>query len=362
MANETVARPRVGKAASRLGAKPTPSLRFDALVAVMGAWFLGGVYLDGWAHQHVPDLETFFTPWHAVLYSGFLAMAVVIVARGAQNYLRGYSLANVMPAGYGLSLAGIALFMTGAVGDLIWHTLFGIEANVEALLSPTHLLLALGSILASTGPLRAAWGRRKMSGGTASYLPMLLSTLYMFSVLTFFTQYAHPFGQTYAAENYSATRSFASQALGIVGVLLQAGILMGFVLLLVRRFRLPFGSMTLLIGVNNALMVLMRSNAVSDDSVVTGPLPLIAVGVLSGIIADVLLAWLRPSVERAGAFRVFSFAVPFVLYALYFTALALFGGGIAWKIHLWAGAIVLSGVVGLLLSYAFVSPATPALE
>ena len=41
---------------------------------------LGGATLDGWAHTHVPErLETFFTPWHAVLYSGFLASAAALV-------------------------------------------------------------------------------------------------------------------------------------------------------------------------------------------------------------------------------------------------------------------------------------------
>ena len=38
-------------------------------------------------------------------------------------------------------------------------TLFGFEVNIEALLSPTHLLLASSAILIMAGPFRAAWQR-----------------------------------------------------------------------------------------------------------------------------------------------------------------------------------------------------------
>ena len=47
---------------------------FDLIVSLLSLWIIAGLYLDGSAHHHIPDLiETFFTPWHAVLYSGFLA-------------------------------------------------------------------------------------------------------------------------------------------------------------------------------------------------------------------------------------------------------------------------------------------------
>src|SRR5262249_12129001 len=58
---------------------------FDWLMTALGAWLLGGLYLDGWAHIHVPGLETFFTSWHAVLYSGYLAGAVALVVTFLRN-------------------------------------------------------------------------------------------------------------------------------------------------------------------------------------------------------------------------------------------------------------------------------------
>jgi hypothetical protein len=70
----------VGDVAPRRSAVAVGGPRYDALMAALGAVFQGGASLDLWAHVHRPELETFFTPWHAVLYAGFFAMAAAMVA------------------------------------------------------------------------------------------------------------------------------------------------------------------------------------------------------------------------------------------------------------------------------------------
>jgi len=182
-------------------ARPRGGLGFDCLIAVLTAWFLGGIYLDGWAHVHVPALETFFTPWHALLYSGFAACALVLLVAQVRAMRRGFPWREALPDGYGLSLVGAAIFLVGGALDLLWHTLFGIERSVEALLSPTHLLLATGGILMASGPLRAAW-RRIPPGSRLTWragAPAVLALLFCYSGLVFFTQYAHPFVTNWAA-------------------------------------------------------------------------------------------------------------------------------------------------------------------
>src|SRR5262245_15255747 len=168
------------------GARPWGGVgRFDWLIAGLSAWFLGGIYLDGWAHTHVPALETFFTPWHAVLYSGFAAVAFALAVTQARNMRHGAPWRQALPAGYGLSLVGAGIFLIGGMLDLLWHLLFGIERSIEALLSPTHLILATGGILMVSGPLRAV-ARRAAPGAQLTWhagAPALLALLYCFSGL-----------------------------------------------------------------------------------------------------------------------------------------------------------------------------------
>src|SRR6266487_6207365 len=61
------------------------SLRFDWIMVVVSVWWLGGLFIDGWAHSNIPQLETFFTPWHAVFYSGYLAVFITLIVKILQN-------------------------------------------------------------------------------------------------------------------------------------------------------------------------------------------------------------------------------------------------------------------------------------
>src|SRR3954449_6690990 len=134
-------------------------IAFDCLMSLMGMFFVGGAFLDGWAHNHDKVDQSFFTPWHAFFYSGFLVMAVLLLGTQWLNYRRGAAWNNALPIGYSLSILGVLIFAVGGVGDLLWHAIFGIEKNFDALFSPTHLTLAIGMNLIITGPLRAAWAR-----------------------------------------------------------------------------------------------------------------------------------------------------------------------------------------------------------
>ncbi|MBI5563663.1 MAG: hypothetical protein HY870_02135, partial [Chloroflexi bacterium] len=173
---------------------PTLNLRrFDWVVTALALWFTAGLFLDGWAHTHGQADESFFTPWHGVLYAGHLTATAYLFNAFIRTMMRGSAWRQALPIGYGLSLIGGALFAIGGVGDLVWHTLFGIEQNVEALLSPTHLLLALAGMLIVSGPLRAAWRRVDTPARRLTdQLPMILSAALLLSFLTFFTQIAHP--------------------------------------------------------------------------------------------------------------------------------------------------------------------------
>ncbi len=142
----------------------------------------------------------------------------------------------------------------------------------------------------------------------------------------------------------SEAQVYMNQSIGVASILVQSGLMMGSLLLTVRRWALPFGSLTLVFTVYALLAV----SAHEDYQ-------LVPFAALSGMVADLMLRRLRPSAARPHAFRLFAFAVPVVFYALYFATLAL-TSGVWWTVHLWAGSVVMAGVVGWLLSYAFVPP------
>jgi hypothetical protein len=325
---------------------------YDWTVVLLSFWFLAGAFVDGWAHNHIPELESFFTPWHVVFYSGFLAVSGFLMATLVRNHAKGYSWRRAMPPGYELSLLGVLIFMAGGIGDMLWHEIFGIEANVEALLSPTHLVLALGGTLIMSGPFRAAWrrpsGRNDHTQGWRALLPALLSLTFLLSLWSFMTQFAHPLVDPWAAAGVRPRTQhlpLLRQSFGVVSILFQVGLLMGPVLLAVSRWILPLGSLTLVFALNAILMSFMHDHYRF--------IPAVA---LAGFAADLLLRWLRPSLVRSQALRWFAFAVPAIYYALYFVAIIV-TQGLDWSVHLWTGSIVLAGVVGLLLSYLIIPPA-----
>ncbi len=331
---------------SASGRPNQPDRAFDWGMTLCSFWMVLGLYLDGWAHRHLQDLDTFFTPWHGVLYSGFLACAVLLVWRRFRTPASGGARYGALPPGYGLSFLGVVVFTLGGVGDLIWHTLLGVEADLDALLSPTHLALAAGGVFIISGPFRAEWRRQPRSALTfIQAVPMLISLTLVVSVLAFFTQFAHPLVHLWSA-GPPPSHPFMPQALGIASILLQTALLAGAILLAVRRWILPFGSLSLVMALIAALVGGLENH-----------LDFAWLGLISGLIADALLWRLKPSVSRPTAFRMFACLVPSVFYALYFAALAM-AAGVWWSVPMWAGSIVLAGAVGWLLSLLILPPTT----
>lgn len=319
--------------------------RFEWTVVALSTWLLGGAYLDAWAHRHLARLETFFTPWHAVLYSGMFAILIFLAVSALRNQARGQRPGELLPAGYGLSLVGCALFGIGGVIDMLWHLRFGIEVSIGALVSPPHLLLMLALGLIVTGPLRAAWRRP----GTRAPATAIVSASLLLSMFTFFDQFDQPLVNPWAATSASQPSTTAYlQQLGILGIMVQTALLTGVILYLLSRFSLPFGSLTLLVGLNGAMVGSLEQH-----------FELIPVAVVGGLLADLVVLWLRPGPERVTALRVASFIGPAAVSSLYLLVIEL-TRGIAWPVTLWLGSILVSGAIGFLLSCLTVRPQTPA--
>jgi hypothetical protein len=318
-------------------------VRFDWLVLAASAWLLGGLYWDGWAHGYgLPD--SFWTIWHAAFYSGYAASAAVILGAIARARPQAASWRAAIPAGYEAAVVGVFVFGVGGAFDVVWHTLFGIELGTDALLSPSHLALGLGISLIVSGPLLAAW-RRGASGGLAAQLPAVLSLTALLSVFTFFSLFAGPYSGVLGS---GARPSSAVLVRTLLGMYLFTAFVVGAALVALRRGSLPVGSLTVLLGLNAVAMILMQGHAPLEIQVAFS-----LVAFAAGAIGDVMLWRLRPSDARRVELYALAFLLPVVYFALYLGVVVATIGS-SWTVHALTGMVVLSGVIGLLLSFVFV--------
>ncbi|HVS47256.1 MAG TPA: hypothetical protein VMS32_11430 [Verrucomicrobiae bacterium] len=177
---------------------------FDWLMAILVFLVMVGVYQDGWAHSHGLVDQSFLTPWHAMLYGGVAITGITLLIAGSVGLRNGYSFKHALPFGYWLAALGVTVFLIGGAFDAAWHTRFGIEHDLQALVSPTHLLLVFAGGMMISGPLRSIadqHGRR--AGGWKLIGPAVLAILAALMMLDFFTQYAQPLGDGVVVANLS---------------------------------------------------------------------------------------------------------------------------------------------------------------
>jgi hypothetical protein len=329
---------------------------YDLIVGGLSVVLLAGAILDGWAHTHeLLALESIVTPWHAVVYLTFVAVAVVLLAPPAFTWPgQGRAAARAaIPAGYRLSVAGIFVFAGMGAADAAWHLAFGIEANAEALLSPTHLGLGLGAALIASGPIRAAWDRLEEPATWPRFLPAVLSVVAIAGVVAFALHVANLFVDPWPRFPYALSDvTWYGPHIGVVSALVPTAIVLAPALLLVTRWgELPPGTMTLLIGGALAGLTFLHDEA-----------DLVGAPILGGFVADLLLIALRPGAER-WRLQVFGFLAGAGLLGSYFVVLWAVSD-VAWSAHLIGGTVVLAGGTGwaiaLLLSTRRAAPAAPA--
>jgi hypothetical protein len=347
--------------------KPFSLWREDLITALLSTTMIFGLFLDGWNHINLQNgaLGSFFTPWHAALYAGFGATAMWVLTRNPHLYVPGsvpkpelFPLLGV-PLRYPFAIAGIAVATFGLVGDAIWHTAFGSETGVARVIAPFHLLLFAGAGGLIAAPLRSAWHAPEQYPARSSFrnvLPPLLSLTLVTALASFMFQWLSAFlhwtpsleldripADLRGNGTIEGTVEFADVARIIVTNLL----LLAPILLVLRRWRLPFGSVTF---VFTSVAVMMTGLA---EYRLGGAIVAAAAG---GIAADVLIQRLRPSPARPGAVRVIAVMTPIVLWLAYFVALIAIHD-LRWPTDLWLGTVGLAGLTGGLLSFLTVPPA-----
>ncbi len=335
--------------------------RHDLITNLLNAWMILGLFLDLWAHgMSLP--ETFFSPWHVMWYSGYLATTAWLAWPVARAIRAGRLALADLRAGHALGVVGILVFAAGGVSDMFWHIVYGVERGIEPLLSPPHLLLFVGMALMTTCPFRAAWAEKtgQRAPSFRALFPALLSLALSMTIASTVLVYLWGFATqdimaplTRLSLLLFASTDVSAQALkdlaqqeAIGRILLTNLALVAPVLLVLRRWQPPFGSVTLLYVITGIFM---------------GPttgywyLPVLLV---TGVIADWLILATAPSPARISRFRVFSVLLPSILWGSFFLLVRL-NWGILWSPTLWLGVIITTGLSGLVLSVVMV-PDVPA--
>lgn len=343
--------------------------REDLVTSLLATLLVAGLFLDGWNHINLQNgaLGGFFTIWHGLLYAGFNGTALWVVTRNPHLYTRGARPAPYfhkflgIPLRYPLAIGGLAIATVGLFGDIAWHAAFGEETGVARVIAPFHLLLFAGAAGLVSAPLRSAWYAPQFYPSTLSFrriLPPLLSLALVTCVAAFMFQWLSAFldwtpsvtigripGELAGDARIRGTTEFA----GAARILVTNLILLAPLFLMLRRWRLPFGSATMLF----VLVSFTMSALTSFDHGAT-----VVAALVGGLVADAVIDGLRPDEGRTRGYRVLAVVTPLALWSSYFLIL-IFVYRSPWPFDLWLGTTLLAAISGLLLSYVAIPPALP---
>jgi hypothetical protein len=315
---------------------------YELAVGALGVAMLAGATIDGWAHTHDPSsLETILTPWHAIVYVSFGLVAFLIYAPILRARVEGRNTVQAIPTGFGWSVVGVVAFALVGLIDLAWHLAFGLEADTEALLSPTHLGLGVTSAMIVSGPLRAAWGRRDGRPGEAtwpSFLPAILAIVAIAGVAAFALHPVNLYVDAWPRWPYSRfDATWYGPNIGIAGAIVPTLIVMVPLLELLRRWPiLPAGTATLLVGGTMAGLTFLHDGQI-----------LVGAPILGGFLVDLVLL---AAVRRTMARWLVAGLGPALVFAAYFVVVSR-TGPVTWTAHLIGGTIVIAALTGLALAF-----------
>ncbi|GAA1658401.1 hypothetical protein [Catellatospora bangladeshensis] len=350
------------ESAPDLPVRPVTSYRTDLVTVLLGTWFTIGLMVDAWAHNNVPELETFFTPWHAVFYWGFLVTAACVLwtCRAA---FRGGRLPDfrAMPAGYPATVVALGTFAVSGLFDFGWHTLFGIEQNTDILFSPSHLGLVTSMVVIVTTPLRTAWARRDAAPvtGLRALLPAVLSTALAATLVLLFLQYANALVFRPGSIVVALTDADEYHTSNVVTSILVTNLVLIVPLLtLAKRWVLPVGSAAVLYAVIGGLCA-----AIADFrnlEIVWGLL-------VAGVLLDLVALWLQPSAARPGRLRAYAMLAGLLTWSVYLGTAVLAGPSVEavataapqFVPEIYTGVPVVQALLGLVLAAVMVPVAAP---
>lgn len=139
------------------------------IIATLGSFLqIGGTAWDVTSHL-LQRPESFFTPSHALLYTGVGLIAITSALGGILLLLNKEIRTKPIAKALKLFIIGSAIAVVAGPADFLWHQHFGIDG----LLSPTHFTLATGVLINS---IAVVIGLSKIEGEVSSKRKKLLVT------------------------------------------------------------------------------------------------------------------------------------------------------------------------------------------
>ena len=316
-----------------------PLERWVLLVA--SAWLVTGLQLDAYAHATTPDLETFWTPWHAVLYSGIAVSGFTLlwIMRARVPAVPTYRTLLALPNALRIPLAGMALLLVGGAADTLWHNIFGIEQGLEIFVSPSHEFIIIGMVLVAAGPvlmLAARPGRRlSVSDAALATVSALLSVL----PLHIYSLHASVLGRPFLGRGDHPIQIFSTDAQMLHAYLFTTVLLLLPIVIMGRRWQLPWGLPTLLVAVPAVLMRVMFGTGHPWSPALTVAVAAAATELVLRV-ADRFVAW----PEEAGWIAAGLLAPPLVWGAVVVAGAVRHEVG--WNVHMISGLLTLVAITG----------------
>ena len=123
---------------------------------------------------------------------------------------------------------------------------------------------------------------------------------------------------------------------GVASFILATMFLFVPLVLLLRRWALPFGTAVVLLSVQCLLMQAMVG--FRDGG-------LAALGVIGSVLVEAAVSVIRPAPASPNRIRVFAFVAPIVFWSTYVIGIAANDQGLGWKPELWTGSLLWTGLV-----------------
>jgi hypothetical protein len=363
----------------RVSGRPRPqtTLREDAITALLASYTLVALFWDGLRHNNLTGVDNFFSPPHIAMYLGLIGLGVWL-ALVLLRYQKGLDQLDwsAVPRGYALAFAALPLAAIAGPADFIWHEIYGFENQIDSTFSPPHQGLFYAGAMLAAIPAASAWQRKQARPSLGQFLPTVYSLTSVVAAMLFVVHQIVPFygggvvatqdfqddiagradafspgadaehveGLSRALVNYGDEAFpyyFFSTHMAVAGILLYTIAMMGLILLMRRRWRLPVGSITLMFTFLALLWPMLSEYREAE---------LIPAGIVAGIAGDALLA------RFGDRIRLFALLLPPVLWALFFLCVALFQGGLGWEPTLWVGLLGTTAGLGFAMSLLVFPP------